>query len=102
MAVEILECDLKIPIQAMQGSDIAYDIHVRRVFLRTGLADRDDMEHMVDVARKLYPGRPGALDDPAWRIGMQWCHPKIPECDACPITAVCQKFIYRADGIKGN
>ena len=32
--------------------DIAYDIHVRRVFLRTGLAQWDDLDHMlVAIAR---------------------------------------------------
>jgi uncharacterized HhH-GPD family protein len=69
MAVEILERDLGVPISEMEGSDIAYDIHVRRVFLRTGFADEDSMEHMVDVARTVHPERPGALDDPAWRVG---------------------------------
>jgi endonuclease-3 len=39
MAVEILERDLGVPISAMHGSDIAYDVHVRRVFLRTGLVE---------------------------------------------------------------
>lgn len=69
MAVEILERDLKVPIRAMQHSD-AFDIHVRRVFLRTGLAELDDIDHMVEVARLLHPERLGALDDPSWRIGM--------------------------------
>jgi uncharacterized HhH-GPD family protein len=102
MAVEILERDLQIPIRSMEGSDIAFDIHVRRVFLRSGLAERDDMEHMVDVARQLYPERPGALDDPAWRIGMQWCRPRTPDCKSCPITTECPKLIYRADNVRGN
>ena len=38
MAVEILERDLRVSIKDLQGSDIAYDVHLRRVFLRTGLA----------------------------------------------------------------
>jgi len=38
MAVEILARDLRVPIRDLEGSDIAYDVHVRRVFLRTGLA----------------------------------------------------------------
>jgi endonuclease III len=35
MAVEILARDLGVPLREMDGSDIAYDVHVRRVFLRT-------------------------------------------------------------------
>jgi len=62
MAVEILERDLGVPISDLAGSDVAYDIHVRRVFLRTGLADADDVGQMVANARLLNPDRPGSLD----------------------------------------
>ena len=66
MAVEILERQMGIAVADLHGSDIAYDVHVRRVFLRSGLAERDDPEHMLAEARRLYPERPGALDNPAW------------------------------------
>lgn len=69
MAVEILERDLHIPLGDLTGSDIAYDVHVRRVFLRTGLARRDDVTAMVAIARALHPERPGELGNPAWDIG---------------------------------
>ena len=52
MAVEMLERDLKVPIKGLHGTDIAYDVHVRRVFLRTGLADRDDRDHMIAQGRR--------------------------------------------------
>lgn len=100
MAVEILERDLNVPIREMAGSDIAYDIHVRRVFLRTGFADEDSMEHMVAVARQLHPERPGALDEPAWRVGLNWCHPKAPDCPACALGDVCAKLIDRTIGLQ--
>jgi uncharacterized HhH-GPD family protein len=96
MAVEILERDLRVRIRAMEGSDIAYDIHVRRVLLRTGLAEYDDPNHMLQVARALKPDRPGALDEPAWRIGRLWCHAGVPDCPTCPLAAVCPKLIDRA------
>lgn len=51
MAVEILERDLDVELADLSGSDIAYDVHVRRVFLRSGLAERDDVAHMVAAAR---------------------------------------------------
>jgi uncharacterized HhH-GPD family protein len=100
MAVEILERDLGVPIREMEGSDIAYDIHVRRVFLRTGFADADSMEHMVEVARQVYPERPGALDDPAWRVGKTWCHPQAPECPACVLKELCARLIDRTVGLR--
>lgn len=95
MAVEILERDLRVPISAMEGSDVAYDVHIRRVFLRTGLAQRDDLDHIVSVARTLHPERPGEIDMPTWLIGRQWCHAGTPNCGACPLSLVCPKIISR-------
>lgn len=56
MAVEILERQRGTVIRRLEGSDIAFDVHVRRVFLRTGIAERDDQQHMVEAARRLHPG----------------------------------------------
>lgn len=96
MAVEILARDLGVKITGLDKSDVAYDIHLRRVFLRTRLADRDDQAHMIEVARRLHPTRPGALDLPAWNIGRTWCHPGVPNCETCPLTEVCPKDIEGA------
>jgi len=101
MAVEILDRDLGVSIRELEGSDIAYDVHVRRVFLRTGLAEYDDLDHMVDVARRAYPERPGAIDVPAWLIGRQWCHAGFPDCPACVLRDVCPKDIDRANAVRG-
>jgi uncharacterized HhH-GPD family protein len=101
MAVEILARDLGVKLKDLSGSDIAYDVHVRRVFLRTGLAERDDVNHMVSVARALHPERPGALDLPAWDIGRRWCRPSNPDCSACPLNSACPRFIDRGSGVKG-
>jgi uncharacterized HhH-GPD family protein len=101
MAVELLERHLGVPVAMMEGSDIAYDVHVRRVFMRTGLSDRDDPNELIAIARALSPTRPGALDDPAWRVGAQWCHRRDPECSACVIREVCPKLIERGTAIFG-
>jgi len=95
MAVEILERDLRVPISAMEGSDVAYDVHVRRVFLRTGLAQRDELDHIVSVARALHAERPGEIDMPTWRIGRQWCHAGTPNCAPCPLNPTCPKIVSR-------
>ena len=95
MAVEILARDLNVPVLDLSGTDIAYDVHVRRVFLRTRLAESDNLDHMVEVARWLHPERPGELDYPAWLIGRRWCGPGVPDCPACPLAAVRPKDIGR-------
>lgn len=102
MAVEILERDLGVPVRNLEQSDIAYDVHIRRVFLRARLADRDDRDHMITVARRLHPARPGALDLPTWLIGRGWCHPGVPDCASCPLTKVCPKEIERAAHVHMN
>lgn len=101
MAVEILERDLRVPLTALHGSDVAYDVHVRRVFLRTGLAARDDVGHMVAVARTLHPDRPGELDNPAWDIGRRWCHRDEPDCAICPLRATCSRLLEAGHAVHG-
>ncbi|MEU7961338.1 DUF6884 domain-containing protein [Micromonospora humida] len=99
MAVEILARDLSVPIRDLSGTDIAYDVHVRRVFLRTHLAERDDLDHMVEVARWLHPERPGELDYPAWLIGRRWCGPGTPDCATCPLRTICPRDVAQAAAV---
>jgi len=101
MAMELLERMLRVPLRQLGGSDAAVNVHVRRVFLRSGLADRDDVQHIVDVARRANPDRPGVLDHPAWEIGRIWCRPSAPDCAGCPIGAVCPRMIDRAADVRG-
>jgi uncharacterized HhH-GPD family protein len=101
MAVEMLERDLKVPIKGLHGTDIAYDVHVRRVFLRTGLADRDDRDHMIAQGRLLNPSRPGAIDFPMWLVGRRWCRPGVPSCPECVLFSVCPRLVDRAEGVTG-
>jgi hypothetical protein len=42
----------------MDQSDVAYDVHLRRVFLRTHLAESDHRDHMIKVARQLIRSDP--------------------------------------------
>ena len=101
MAVEILERSLGVRINDLSGSDVAYDVHLRRVFLRTGLAEQDELSHMVAVARALHPERPGELDNPTWDIGRRWCAAKNPDCANYPLVAVCPRLIERGDQVRG-
>src|SRR6266542_4268509 len=57
------------------------DIHVRRVFLRTGLVERKAaFDDIVAVAQLLAPDFPASLDAPAWQIGAAWCRPRKASC----------------------
>jgi endonuclease III len=102
MAVEILERVRKVSITQMHGSDVAYDRHIRRVFLRTGLALYDDADHIIAVARQLNAERPGAIDFPAWRVGVDWCHPGVPDCPNCRLREPCPKLVDRAVSVRGG
>ena len=74
-------------------------VHAGDLFLRARLADRDDRDVMIEAARHLHPGRPGALDLPTWLVGRGWCHPGVPRCATCPLTQVCPKEIERAANV---
>ena len=102
MAVEILSRDLGVDVLEFTGSDVAYDVHVRRVFLRTGLAEADERSHLVERARLAHPERPGALDLPAWDVGRRWCRPRDPDCDGCPLAEACPKWIDAAADVRAT
>ncbi len=45
-------------------------------------------------ARELVPRFPGALDEPAFVVGMRWCTAAKARCneeEACPLASVCAK-----------
>ena len=94
--------DLGVAVKDLAGSDVAVDVHVRRVFLRTRLALYDEPTHILDVARSLHPKRPGALDFPAWLIGRRWCGPGLPDCPSCPLGEVCPRDVARAAIVDGT
>ena len=76
--------------------DIAVDVHVERVFHRTGLvggspSNSGFAQRIIDKARELHPVYPAKLDTPAWRIGMDYCHAEKPDCNHCPLDSLCDK-----------
>lgn len=93
MAVNILVRDCGVPVSDKSGIDVSYDKHIRQVFLRSGLAEYDDLNHIVAVARKEKPEYPGALDKPSWYIGRDWCFNQNPDCVHCPLGNVCAKKV---------
>lgn len=101
MTTMLLWRNRDVEVVEMEGCDVAVDIHIRRVYLRAGLAERDDPRDMIEAARQLWPSLPGALDPPAWTVGRNWCHASAPSCPACPLTHVCPKLIDRAASVVG-
>ncbi len=89
MTARILKKDYGIKIKGK--IDVSCDVHVKRVFLRTGLVEKNSNSEVIKAARELNPRDPSALDEPAWRIGREFCHSKNPECNKCPLGKICPK-----------
>lgn len=89
MAVEILQRHFGIEMVGRECGEVAYDVHVRRVFLRTGLAAEDSQEAIQAAAARVCPDAPATLDLAAWLIGRDWCRPRAPLCNECRLSASC-------------
>jgi uncharacterized HhH-GPD family protein len=95
MAVELLSRCMGVRVRDLEGGTVAYDTQVRRVFLRSGLVDRDTRSDVERAAAEVLPAGPGRLDLPAWLIGRRWCRPVGPLCDECRLADVCPRLIGR-------
>jgi len=71
--------------------DVKPDVHVIRVFFRSGLIRSRDGQSCVVAARKLNPEFPAKLDWPAWEIGRKYCDETSPNCIECPLGNYCPK-----------
>jgi len=65
MATNILVRDYSVPVKDRRGIDVSGDVHVLRVFWRTGLTHDPAADEVVEAARELHPEYPGSLDLPA-------------------------------------
>lgn len=100
MAAEILRRHLGVRLSGCEEGKVAYDVHVRRVFLRSGLADHDTPEDIDRAASTASPDWPGVLDLPAWLIGREHCRPSRPACDDCRLGDVCERRVWLdVDGV---
>ena len=91
MATRILRDDFGCFRGQERQIDVKPDVHLLRVFRRSGIIDGDSANEAIRTARRLNPEFPGQLDWPAWWIGRQWCHPTEPDCARCPLTGDCAK-----------
>lgn len=85
----LLVRDLGIPITNKESINLAYDIHIRRICIRTGLADADTLEQITKVGKDIFPEFPGRLTSPLWAIGRDICRPSEPNCQQCPLDSLC-------------
>lgn len=100
MAVELLRRYFSVPFAGTECGSVAYDVHVRRVFLRSGLAREDTPVAIAAAAREACPSAPGSLDLAAWLIGRDWCRPREPRCDACRLADVCPRVLdHTVEGV---
>lgn len=72
---------------------MAFDVHVNRVFLRSGFysnlnKEEKEVLHMdiCDICH--FPALFGTV---VWFIGRHYCHETSPACDRCPLAEKCQK-----------
>lgn len=102
MAVQILTRHFGVRLTGAECGSVAYDVHVRRVFLRTGLAEEDSPDAMDAAAARACPSSPGTLDLPAWLIGRQRCRPTAPLCETCLLSDVCARRLeFNPVGVPG-
>ena len=100
MAARILH-EEKGPYLRWREINVAVDVHVKRVWERACLTKDFSTKGILKAATTLKPDYPGALDYPTWMIGINWCHPRIPDCRGndqeerkpCPLVKVCPKNV---------
>ncbi|MFQ5916072.1 MAG: endonuclease III domain-containing protein [Nitrospinota bacterium] len=80
-----------VRVERLDESEISVDRLVRRVMLRTGLADKDTPEELIQTAGELYPEEPGAIDSSMWVVGKKWCHLRHPACLSCRLGQICAR-----------
>ena len=103
MMALLLVRDFGVHLTKWEEIDIAVDRHVARLFLRTGLVQRDVgsysvgeiAEEVVVAARIALPLFPGHLDGSCFQIGLEWCTEEEAFCDwadaPCPLRKNCRR-----------
>jgi uncharacterized HhH-GPD family protein len=91
--------DLDIKILNKQAIDIAYDVHIRRIFSRIGLVEKDTQENVLSSARRINPEFPGELTTSFWTIGRNYCFATKPNCDSCPLKECCKTALNSKKGV---
>lgn len=95
MTTEILIRRFGVAVRRHDKTAVPYDVHVRRVMLRSGLVSVDRPSELQEAARAISPERPSLIDLPLWQIGRTWCRPRAPRCGECRLGEVCPRLTQR-------
>ena len=97
LALLMLVRDRGVALEGCEQIGIAFDVHVSRVFLRSGfytILDKEEKNALQSDMRALHT-LPTLLGTAVWYIGRHYCHKSSPACDRCPLAEKCQKRIER-------
>jgi endonuclease III len=76
---------LKKSFENMNELNVAPDVHVKRVFYRTGLSKTSNSADVLKAAKKHFPKMPMVLDS-AFHIGRDCCFKTKPNCADCYLS----------------
>jgi len=91
MAANILVREFKVELVDYYAIDVSVDRHIRNVFKRLGLVDKNAKDEQIIMrAKSIYPRYPGLMDFACFDIGRNWCSPGVnPDCDGCYMNDLC-------------
>lgn len=98
MMIKMLIRDWGLKVTDLAKVDLPFDIHVRRVFLRTGIAKKDSVGEVRKAGRLLNPDYQAGFDDAIWLLGRDFCHSQRPDHDSCPFKDICPKLDVNIPG----
>ena len=94
MATNILARQFKIKMSDYYSIDVSPDVHVVRVMKRLGYLDENaTRDQIIYKAREINPEYPGIIDIACWSIGRDFCRPKNPVCNKCPLNKECDYYL---------
>jgi len=85
----LLVRDFGVVVKDKENINLAFDLHIRRICLRTGMSRIDSVESIEKVGKSIFPDFPGRLTSSLWAIGRDVCRPTEPACHLCPLHKVC-------------
>lgn len=76
--------NVKKSAENLSKLNVAPDVHVRRVFYRSGLSNTMNSSDVLKQANEIFPEMPMVLDS-AFIIGREYCFKTNPNCRDCPL-----------------
>lgn len=99
MAANLLCRQFGVRYSDYYSVEISTDVHVMRLFARTGLVRPSaSREEVIYKARELCPEYPGITDYACWTVGREYCFPNNPDCKHCPLFQDCPKHGTKSEG----